>query len=276
MGFFSGFGKAFKGIGKTVGKIGAGALGGFLTGGPLGALAGGAMGGFQKGGLNFKNALKGFGMGGLGGLGTSGMFGSAGLGSGLGGMFSGGGLGGGLMQNMGLPGLFRGGMGGGLDFTPGFNIKSMANNVLGTNFGGGGSSGANSMFGGGGGGGGLLSKLFGQGGIMGSGGIPGLASLILGTQGARQQQKRQSATGDTQRALLGQAGSIAGLSPEAKKQMLDRAREGIRSSQADRGVFTSGGGAREESEQMPMIEAHLNQLMLQNLLNTSNAYGGAY
>jgi len=266
-------------IGKFQGKvwrrtlpIATGALGGFLTGGPMGAIMGGATGlkgALQKGGqpVTFGNLFKSAGMGALGGLGSSALMGA-------GGMF--GIPGGGLSSMLGLGGQtgLLGGLGSGLA------------GMLG--MGGGGAGGAGlGLFGGGAGAGGGLGSMLGLGGgagggggflstLLGAGGLPQLASTVLGYGGARRQERRESETGDIQRSLLGQGRELAELSPEARKAMLARAKESIRASQAERGIFTSGVGAAAEAEQLPLIEAQLNQLALQNLINISGAYGQAY
>jgi len=257
--FFGKIGKAFKKVARPLGKIAAGAGTGFLMGGPLGALAGGVMGGMQKGGLNFRTALKAGGMGALGGLGTSALLGAGGLSGvpGLG-MLSGGGVG---------SSLFGGGIAG---------AGQGAGGVFSSLMGGGGT-------GGGTGGGGFLSSMMGNvlgggrnGGVLGGINPLQLAGMLTGIPGARQESRRTSQIQDVQMGLLGQGKELAGISPEARARMLAQAKEGIRASQAERGIYESGVSAAQESELMPMIEQRIREQQLQQILGITGGYSNLY
>lgn len=271
---------AFK-LGKILGKVGLGALAGFATGGPLGAILGGFGGGLMPGALTGRTALlsglAGLG-GGLAGRGLAGLAGGIaggpggaiqGFTGGLQGLFGGrtgtaqmtpeglgvggfqpsliGRIGGGLgAVGGGVKNLFTG-AGGQLDLTPGFSLT----NLLG---------------GGQAGGGGFLPYLIGQGGI------PGLTSTILGSLQQRKAGQRLGQLQDIQLAALGQARELGGITPEAQRLMMQRALEGIRSAQAERGIFESGVGAQLEAETLPLIEQQLRQQQMAAMLGLAQGF----
>jgi len=242
-------------VGKVLKKAAPvlGGIGGFMLGGPAGAALGAGLGtgaarGFKGTGIGtrmLKGGLAGFGAGtGLAGLG--GLMGGT-LGTSL---SSGGALG--LPFGNPLGTLFGGGLS-----NAGLAAKGLGS--FGSTFGGGG-------------GGNMLSTLLGQGGLMGTGGLPGIASMVLGTQGQSQALGRLGQLQDMQLSSIGEARNLAGLSPEARKSLMNQYREQLRAGQAERGIYQSDVSAAQEAELMPMIEQRLRDQQVQQLLGISGAY----
>ncbi len=269
---FRGISRAAKGVGKfakkiarPIGKAAIGAGTGFLMGGPAGALAGGLMGGLQKGALTFGTALKAGGKGLLGGLGATAAGGllaggrqafmspgdpsgllSAGLGAATGGL----GTGAGAIGAAGAGARAGGGFFGGL---AGLGRQAMG--------------GIRGLFGGAG------QTAAGQagGGILGGISPLQLAGGVMGHLGQQKQLRAAGALEEEQLGLLREGREIAGISPEARKLMAERAKEQLRGAQAERGIFQSGVSAAQEAELLPLIEAQMQQ---QQIANIGSLVGG--
>ena len=94
----------------------------------------------------------------------------------------------------------------------------------------------------------------------------------MGTMQQRKAGQRLGQFQDVQSSLLGQAQGLAGLSPEAQRLMMQRSKEGIRSAQAERGIFDSGVGAQFEAESLPLIEQQLRQQQFNAMMGLAQGY----
>lgn len=295
MSIFSNIGKGIKNIlgsqiGKTITSAGTNLLhdteigrklaapllgtAGFMLGGPAGAMLGAGLGSKMSGqgwGHAIGTGLKGGALASLAGAGL----GASGMGS-LGSSFSLPGMGGAGMGNMTAGQLT--GLSGMLNHIPGIgsslaNLTGGLGNLAGGGTFAGGMIPGTSFLGMGSGGGSSLPGMAASSLFSGGGMNPfSLLGGYLGYRGSQDATNQASNLADKGTGYLDRAGQLAEIDPAALTAQEARAKDTLRGAQADRGIFNSGVGARQEAEVMPMVNANLQQLAFQNAMQMGQAY----